>query len=297
MAVITWSYDIAPAPLGKQAGLGTNKSVHHVRLSSTAGTVVSAQAFNDERVSVDSILPGVIIFGILVVGLILAVFMAFFPRRSKLGPQTTPHTPNQDIEGEKGRELLASLEEDRSFSTKTGCISDHSVGLFGFVTHNESLLGHDIMPHSRASSSILIVRDDGPMGTFLRPPPVGRNIPVVPSSQIRLDAIETPGRISTPTRLEHYPLSRHATMRSMTTSDNLATHGTITKPPPALVTPDTLSLTPSSFDSVDTISFTYARLQATMRSTRSRTTSAFPRASVILPPVIIKSKKRASTIW
>ncbi|KAG8692946.1 hypothetical protein FRC09_010848 [Ceratobasidium sp. 395] len=297
MAVITWSYDIAPAPLGKQAGLGTNKSVHHVRLSSTAGTVVSAQTFDGERVSVDSILPGVIVFGILVVGLILAVFMAFFPRRSKPGPQATPHTPNQDIEGEKGRELLASFEEDRSLSTNTGCISDHSVGLFGFVAHNESLLGHDIMPHSRASSSILIVRDDGPMGTFLRPPPVGRNIPVAPGSQMHLDTIEIPGRISTPTRLEHYPLSRHATMRSMATSDNLATRGIITKPPPALVTPNMSSLTPSSFNSVDTISFTFARLQATMRPTRSRTTSDFPRASAILPPAIIKPKKRASTIW
>ncbi|KAG8767445.1 hypothetical protein FRC12_006234 [Ceratobasidium sp. 428] len=297
MTFITWSYDIAPAPLGTQAGLGTNKNVHHVRLSSTVDAVVSAQTFNDGRVSIDSILPGVIIFGILVVGLILAVFMAFFPRRSKPGPQATPHTPNQTVEDDKGRELLASLEEDRSFSTKTGCISDHSVGLFGFVAHNESLLGHDIMPHSRASSSILIVRDDGPMGTFLRPPPVGRNIPVAPGSQMHSDTIKIPGRISTPTRLEHYPLSRHATMRSMATSDNLATHGTITKPPPVLVTPGKLSLTPSSFDSVDTISFTYARLQATMRSTRSRTASDFQRVTTILPPLIIKPKKRASTIW
>ncbi|KAG9124676.1 hypothetical protein FRC07_010662 [Ceratobasidium sp. 392] len=142
-----------------------------------------------------------------------------------------------------------------------------TVKLLGFAIHNETLVGEEKLPHSRASSSFVIVHDDGPAGTFLRPPPAGQSIPIASSSQMHLNTAETSSRSGPSLKFEHSPFSRHATIKSTFTEDNAAIHEIIAKPLPALITPNIPSFPLNSSGSKDTVSFTYARLQTTMRFT------------------------------
>ncbi|QRV74916.1 hypothetical protein RhiJN_02931 [Ceratobasidium sp. AG-Ba] len=209
--------------------------------------------------------------------------MAALSRRSKIAVL-------RDTDFRDGREQQLSLEAGPRMSSHTGCDCDQTLKLLGFALRHDGCPGQEKMPHSRASSSIMVIHDNMPIGSYSKQPKVAND-----ETRPSIYLAEYSRRSNTPLGLENYQTSCHPSVKST----HMANLEIIPRPPPALVTtqPYSPQISPpfSPIGPDDASSFVCARFQATLRSTRSRATSDFPRGPKVRPPP--KLKKRTSASW